>query len=207
VEIAYTWHGSATKTIEDAQSLETIFAAGGGPATVIYPTLLNKIVGTRFRLIRGYVGAQNANLAMQRGEVDGATSSYNTVSTTTDWLTTGKVNVLVQYSPDRHPNLSNVRTIGELVTTSEDKALFAFLTQASAVGRSIVAPPDVPQEIIEILRGAFDATMKDPQFLAELRQAKAEYDPLRGRELQRLVAQKTELSTANKERVQAARSE
>ncbi len=205
VEMVYTWHSSATKTIEDAQSRETILAAGGGPATVIYPTLLNKIIGTRFKIIRGYVGAQNANLAMQRGEVDGATSSYNTVSTTTDWLTTGKVNVLVQYSPDRHPNLSSVRTIGELATTSEDKALFAFLTQASAIGRSFVVPPDVPKERVEILRAAFDATVKDSQFLAELQQARAEYDPLPGESLQQLVAQKTELSLANIERVQAAR--
>lgn len=206
VEMGYVWHESATKTIEDAQIRETIMA-GAGPSGITYPLLLNNLVGTRFKLVRGYVGTQNSHLAMQRGEVDGTSSSYNTVRTTTDWLTTGKVNVLVQYAPARHPDLPHVPTVGDLAKTLEDKALFAFLTQASAIGRSFVAPPGVPADRIAALRTAFDATMKDPQFIAELNQAKAEYDPLPGDQLQLLVEHKTELSSANRERIRAIRRE
>jgi tripartite-type tricarboxylate transporter receptor subunit TctC len=207
VEMTYTSSVSATKTIEDAQNRVTILGAGGGPGTIIYPVLLNNLVGTRFKLIRGYGGTQNAHLAMERGEVEGATTSYNTVRTTTDWLATGKVNVLVQYAPARHSALPHVRTIEELAHNEEDKALFAFLTQASAIGRSFAAPPGVPQERLAILRAAFNATMRDSQFLVELAQAQAEYDPLPGEILQQVVSRRIELSPTNRQRVQTARRE
>ncbi len=206
VEMNYTWHASPTKTVEDAQNRQTIMASAG-PASITYPLLLNSIIGTQFKLVRGYLGTQNAHLAMQRGEVDGTSSSYNTVKTLTDWLMTKQVNVLVQYAPRRHRELPNVRTIGEFAKTPEDVALFRFLTQASDIGRSFVAPPGVSLDRVELLRAAFDATMSDPQFVSELKQARAEFDPLSGKDLQQMVAQRTALSPANKQRVHAARRE
>jgi tripartite-type tricarboxylate transporter receptor subunit TctC len=206
VEMAYTWHTSPTKTIEDAKRRETIMGASG-PATFVYPLLLNNIIGTRFKVVRGYQGGRELNLAMQRGEVEGTTTSFNTITTTTDWLTTGQLNILVQYAPERHPGLPNVPTVGELVSTPDDKELFSFLTQGSAVGRSFAAPPGVPREQVEILRAAFDATMKDPQFLAEIKQAKAEFDPMSGQNLQQLFERSTKLSPANRDRAQAVRRE
>lgn len=206
VEMAYTWHTSPTKTIDDAKGRETVMAAGG-PAAFVYPLLLNKIIGTRFKVIRGYQGTQNQNLAMQRGEVEGTTSSFNTVTTTTDWLKTGELNILVQYAPARHPGLPNVPAVGELVSAPEDQELFAFLTQGSAVGRSFAAPPGVPPEQVETLRSAFDATMKDPQLIAEIKQLKAEFDPMPGRDLQQLFERSTKLSAANRDRAQAIRRE
>jgi tripartite-type tricarboxylate transporter receptor subunit TctC len=206
VELAYTWHRSATKTIEDAQRRETVMATTG-PNTLTYPLLLNKLIGTRFKLVRGYVGTRNAQLALQRGEVDGMSGSYDTLKTGTDWLTTGKVNVLVQYERHRHPSLRQVRSVAELVGNSEDQALFAFLAQGSEIGRSLLAPPGVASEHVEALRAAFDATMTDSQFLAELKQAQAEYDPLPGRELQHLIERRMELTPTNKKRVQMARSD
>jgi tripartite-type tricarboxylate transporter receptor subunit TctC len=206
VEIAYTWHTSPTKTIEHAKRRETVMGASG-PATFVYPLLLNNIIGTRFKIVRGYQGGRELNLAMQRGEVEGTTTSFNTVTTTTDWLKTGQISILVQYAPQRHPGLPNVPTVGELVSAPEDQELFAFLTQGSAVGRSFAAPPGVPPEQVETLRSAFDATMKDPQLIAEIKQLKAEFDPMPGRDLQQLFERSTKLSAANRDRAQAIRRE
>lgn len=205
VEMSYTWHTSATKTIEDAQRRDTVMATTG-PNTLTYPLLLNKLLGTRFKLVRGYVGTRNAQLAMQRGEVDGMSGSYDTLRTSTDWLKTGKVNVLLQYERRRHPGLSHVRSIPELFANPEDRALFAFLAQGSEIGRSLLAPPGVPNEQVRALRAAFDATMTDSQFLAELKQAKAEHDPLPGKQLQHLIERRMELTPTNRKRVQMARS-
>jgi tripartite-type tricarboxylate transporter receptor subunit TctC len=204
VEMAYVWHTVPVKTIDDVKTRETILASAG-PSSIAYPLLLNAMIGTRFKLVRGYQGTQNTHLAMQRGEVEGTTSSVNTVRTTTDWLKTGMINILVQYAPERHRDLQNVPTVVELGKTAEDKALLGFLARASAVGRSFVAPPDVPPERLAVLRAAFDATMADPQFLAEIRQLKAEFDPMPGQQLQQLFGHGTELSPANRARVQAIR--
>jgi tripartite-type tricarboxylate transporter receptor subunit TctC len=204
VEMAYVWHTSPTKTIADAKTRETILASAG-PASIIYPLLLNQMIGTRFKLVRGYQGTQNTHLAMQRGEVEGTTSSVNTVKTTTDWLTGGEINVLVQYAPQRHAAIPNVPAVAELPATADDRALLSFLTRASAIGRSFVAPPGIAPEPLAALRTAFDATMRDPEFIADIRQLRAEFDPLPGAELQRLFEQ-GELSDANRERVKAARA-
>jgi tripartite-type tricarboxylate transporter receptor subunit TctC len=204
VEMAYVWHTVPVKTIDDVKTRDTILASAG-PSSITYPLLLNAMIGTRFKLVRGYQGTQYTHLAMQRGEVEGTTSSVNTVRTTTDWLQAGMINILVQYAPERHRELQNVPAVVELGRTAEDKALLSFLARASAVGRSFVAPPDVPPERLTILRAAFDATMADPAFVADTRQLKAEFDPLPGQQLQQLFGNNTELSAANRERAQAIR--
>jgi tripartite-type tricarboxylate transporter receptor subunit TctC len=206
VEIAYTWHSSAAKTMEDVKRRETVMSAAGPPGFV-FPHLLNKTIGTQFKIIRGYQGTKEANLAMERGETEGSTSSINTIVTTTDWMDSGKLNILVQYAPSRHPKLPDVPTVIELVSAPEDKTLFTFLTQGSAIGRSFAAPPGTPRQHVEALRAAFDQTMKDPLFLAEIEKTKAEFEPATGAQLQQMFGQRAGLSSANKERAQAARKE
>jgi tripartite-type tricarboxylate transporter receptor subunit TctC len=205
VEMAYVWHTVPVKTIEDAKGRETILASGG-PSSITFPLLLNEMIGTRFKLVRGYLGTQNTHLAMQRGEVEGATSSVNTVKTSTNWLTTGEINVLVQYAPQRHRELPDVPAVVELANTPEDQELLSFLVRASAVGRSFLAPPGVAETTLAALREAFDATMADPEFLADIRKLRAEFDPLPGKDLQQLLAQGNELSAANRQRVKAERT-
>jgi tripartite-type tricarboxylate transporter receptor subunit TctC len=204
VEMAYVWHTVPTKTIADAKTRETILASAG-PSSIIYPLLLNEMIGTRFKLVRGYQGTQNTHLAMQRGEVEGTTSSVNTVKTSTNWLSSHEINVLVQYAPQRHAELPDVPAVVELAQTADDKALLSFLARASAVGRSFVAPPGMAPEPLAALRAAFDATMTDPQFLADIGQLRAEFDPLPGKSLQHLFAHGAELSDTNRERVKTAR--
>ena len=105
VEMVYVWHTVPVKTIDDVKKRETILASAG-PASITYPLLLNDMIGTRFKLVRGYQGTQNTSLAMQRGEVDGATGSIVAVKTLSNWLTSGEINILTQYATKRHRELA-----------------------------------------------------------------------------------------------------
>jgi tripartite-type tricarboxylate transporter receptor subunit TctC len=205
VEVSYVWHTVPVKTIDDVKTRETLFAATG-PSSVIYPTLLNGMAGTRFKLIRGYPGTQDAHLAMQRGEVEGAMSSLNTLKTAAgDWLASGKINVIVQYALARHPDLADVPAVVELGKTPEDKRVLAFFATSATIGRSIVAPPDLAKDRLEMIRAAFDATMADEQFLADVRQAKSALEPLSGQELQKISERTVNLPAEERERARAAR--
>jgi tripartite-type tricarboxylate transporter receptor subunit TctC len=120
-----------------------------------------------------------------------------------NWLTDKQVNILVQMVPERHPDLADVPTIVELGKTAEDKAVMNFFAASGAVGRSIVAPSGVAPERLEMLRTAFHATMKDPQFLAEARQMKLDVEPMPGEELARIAERVVGIGAAEREQAQA----
>jgi tripartite-type tricarboxylate transporter receptor subunit TctC len=206
VEISYTWHTVPVRTMADLVNRETVFAATGGSSSV-YPELLNKIMGPRFKLIMGYLGTPAANLAMQRGEVEGATSSLNTIKLTRpDWLRDKTINVLVQYSLQRDRELPDVPAVVELAHTPADKTTLSFFASSGAIGRSIVAPPGLPEENLTAWRTAFIRTMHDPAFIAEAERIKLDLDPLPGGELQVLIQTAVSLSAADRQRIQAARA-
>jgi tripartite-type tricarboxylate transporter receptor subunit TctC len=183
IEIMYTWHTVPIRSVADLADRETILAIGslGG---AIHAHLLADAVGARFKLVRGYPGTQEIHLALERGEAEGAYSSLNTIRTMWGhWLRDKKINIILQTALERHPALPDVPTMIELGKTAEDKASIAFFAGSGAIGRSIVAPPELPEEERGVLRAAFQATMKDEQFLAEARQLNMDIDPLAGEEL------------------------
>jgi tripartite-type tricarboxylate transporter receptor subunit TctC len=205
VEVSYVWHDVPVDSIEDIKMRETIFA-GAGPGTVIYPLLLNSMIGTRFKLVRGFPGTQAAHLAMGRGEVEGASSSLTTLRTVArDWLDDHKIKIIMQHTLERSAQLPDVPTVVELGKTREDKAVLGFFASGSLIGRSFVAPPDLPADRLRLLRDAFDATMQDPQFLAEARQIKIEVDTLSGEALQQIVRQSLALPEGERERIRQFR--
>jgi tripartite-type tricarboxylate transporter receptor subunit TctC len=205
-EMAYVWHTVPVKTIDDLKTRETLFAAANA-STFVYPLLLNSMIGTRFKLIRGYPGTQETHLAMQRGEIEGATSSLNTVKIMTeDWLGTGKIKVLVQYGLERHPELANVPAVAELGRTPDDKAILTFFAKSAAIGRSVIVPPDMPADRLAVVRTAFDATMTDPQFLADAQRLRTDINPMPGAQLQELIKNSVRLSDDERERARAVRS-
>jgi tripartite-type tricarboxylate transporter receptor subunit TctC len=104
-----------------------------------------------------------------------------------DWLRDKFINILYQCALERHPDLADIPTDVELGRTEEDRKILAFYTSSAAVGRSIVAPPGVPPDRLNILRRAFDATIKDPEFLADIERAQQEFQPASGEELQKLI--------------------
>jgi tripartite-type tricarboxylate transporter receptor subunit TctC len=104
-----------------------------------------------------------------------------------DWLRNHRINVLYQCALERHPELPDVPTTVELGKTPEAKQILTFYTSSAAVGRSIVAPPGLPADRVKVLRTAFDAMVKDPEFLAEIERAQQEFQPASGEELRKLI--------------------
>ncbi len=203
IEIMYVWHTVPIRTPQDLASRETILAVGG-PAIALYAQFLTEAVGARFKLVRGYPGTQEVHLALQRGEVEAAYSSLNTIRTMWgQWLRDRTINMIVQTVPDRHPELPDVPSIVELGRTDEDRAVIAFFAAAGAVGRSVIAPPEIPTEHLETLRAAFAATMRDEQLLADARQQQMDIDPLPATELARLIERIVNIGPGERERVRS----
>jgi tripartite-type tricarboxylate transporter receptor subunit TctC len=184
-----TWYMSGVKTIEDAKRKEVTIGATGDGNSYIYPKVLNAVVGTKFKIIRGYPGGAEVNLAMEKGEVggrgDNAWGSWK--SSRPAWLAEHKISILVQIGLHRAPDLPDVPLLIELAHNPEDQALFKFLSEPAALGHPVVTSPDVPTERVNALRAAFDATIADPAFLAEAKRQKREINPLSGAEEERIV--------------------
>ena len=203
VEIMYTWHRVPARRIEDLAKRETVFGVAG-PLIAIYARLLNSAAGAQFKLVRGYKSTAEIHAALERGEVEGAYSSLSTVrSGWNHWLRDRQINILVQTVPERHPDLAEVPAIVEFGKTDEDKSVMGFFASGGAVGRSVVAPPGVAPAQLQMLRQAFGATMKDPQFLADARQLRLDVEPLAGEELGKIVERVVGISAGERERARA----
>jgi tripartite-type tricarboxylate transporter receptor subunit TctC len=188
-EVSLTFHTSKTKTIRDAIAHETTMAGtGAGSPSETYLKLLNEVAGTKFKLVGPYPASNDAMLAMERGEVDGAFTSYATLKAShQDWLRDNTINILVQYG-ERFADLPDIPYAVDLATTDEGRQLMAFYVSSEQIGRAFLAPPEMPADRIAVLRKAYDETMGDPQLLAEIGQSHSEFSPLSGDKLQRLVA-------------------
>jgi tripartite-type tricarboxylate transporter receptor subunit TctC len=187
--ITIFWHTSRIKTIADAMRMEsTIGATGVGSAVYIYPNMMNKILGTKFKIVSGYQGTAQTSLAMERGEVEGVTMGWFPVKTTKQqWVQQKKINFLVQFLAARHPDLPDVPAIVELARTPEEKQLFALFANDGEVGKAILAPPGVPAATVRVLRRAFDAMAKDPDYIVDADKLQLERDSMPGEKLQAMI--------------------
>jgi tripartite-type tricarboxylate transporter receptor subunit TctC len=191
VEVHFTWKTSKAKTIEDARQHEIpVAGTGAGSPSEGYPKLLNALAGTKFKIISGYPGSTQGMLAMERGEVDGGLTSWNTIKRTKqEWIQNKNINVLVQYALERHRELPDVPTLLDAVNTPEARAIMAFYVSGAEVGRSLLAPPGISADRVNVLRAAFDSMLKDPEFLAEIEKSGQEFQPASGEQVQKLIAQ------------------
>jgi tripartite-type tricarboxylate transporter receptor subunit TctC len=190
--VTVTWAASNVRTLQDAMTREvTLGATGAGSTTAVGPNIYNALLGTRFRIIQGYSGTGQINLAMQRGELDGhATSTWTSILTLLhDEVRDHKINVLIQTGPRKEPDLPDVPLLLDLVKDDPKKAAVAqFLSLPVSVARPFAAPPGVPDERVALLRRAFDATMQDPDFLDDARKARSEVEPTTGEATQAGIA-------------------
>lgn len=190
--VTVTWVTSNVKDLQDAMTREVVVGAtGAGSATVVGPTLYNSLLGTRFKIIQGYSGSGQINLAMQRGELDGhANSTWTSMQTMLhDELRDHKVNVLIQTGLRKETELPDVPLLSDLVRGDPRKeAIAQFLSLAGSIARPLAAPPGVPDDRVAVLRRAFDATMKDPEFLVEAHTQRSDVDPMTGEETQSAIA-------------------
>jgi tripartite-type tricarboxylate transporter receptor subunit TctC len=189
-EVTVIWHTSPTKTLADAMQRETTLAAtSAGSSSDSFPLLMNRLGGTRFKIIRGYSGITGTILAMERGETEGAHATVEQLLyAKKDWQRDKKASVLIQYTVARHPAFPDAPAIGEFGRTQLDKQVIALFAGTADIGRAMMAPPDVPAERIAVLRKAFDTMVKDPAFQQEIEQRSLEFGPASGAELQQHVA-------------------
>jgi tripartite-type tricarboxylate transporter receptor subunit TctC len=196
---------SAVKSISDAYQHEAVLAGTGRAATpTVYPSVLNKVLGLKFKIVVGYEGSIASFLAMERGEADGHSTSWDGIkSARGDWLTSRKVNVIVQYGIQRHPDLPDVPTSVELARDDDERQVLRIVANATEVGKMALTSPGVPPERVEALRRAFDATVVDPEYLADMNKLQLEVIPLKGEQIQKLAEEVGNVSPAILQRVKA----
>jgi tripartite-type tricarboxylate transporter receptor subunit TctC len=189
--VCATWHRSPARTIRAAREREIIVGAAGATSnTAVVPRVLNALVGTRFKVIAGYDPGSGLTLALERGEVEGICGlSWSTMKASRPhWIKDRLLNVVVQMGFDRLADLPDVPRALDLVSDAEKKQVLELILVRQEMGRPIAAPPGVPADRVAALRSGFDATMKDPDFLAEAERAQLEIDPLTGDQIETLVA-------------------
>jgi len=163
-------------------------ATGAGSTVVIYPSVMNSVLGTKFNLVMGYRGSGEAMLALARGEVDGHSTSLDALNAEhPEWLKDGQVRVLVQYSAVRHPTLPDVPTCFELAKTDEQRKILQAVMSSVEVGKMFFSAPGVPADRAEALRRGFDDMTRDPEFIADVAKARMDLIPMRGEDLSKLV--------------------
>jgi tripartite-type tricarboxylate transporter receptor subunit TctC len=188
--LVYTWHGSGIKRLEDAKTRE-VPLGGTGPSadSYIFPTLINALYGTKFKVINGYTGTGQINLAMERGEVMGrGGNTWASISSANKaWLDEKKINLLVQIGFKSEPELTDVPLLLDLVDTEEAKQIVTVVALPTALGYAHWVAPGVPKERIEALRAAYAETMNDPVFLEEAAKANMLIRPQSGAELENVA--------------------
>jgi tripartite-type tricarboxylate transporter receptor subunit TctC len=198
IEVQQLWHTSQAKTIADVKRIQVV-AAGTGPdsSSVVFPRILDEMLGMKFKVVPGYEGVSMVTLAMERGEVESIARPWALSKTVhPEWLKDKTIINLVQYTAERNAELAHVPAVVELAETPEQKAILSLYTSGSDIGRSILAPPGLPDAIVADARRAFDDTMHDPQLLADIKRNGLDFDPLSGARLQALVVEITRIDPA-----------
>jgi tripartite-type tricarboxylate transporter receptor subunit TctC len=190
VSVCVAWQTSGITKLEQVMQKE-LTVGGTGPAadTDQFPKVLNATINTRFKIIPGYPGGNDIDLAMERGEVMGRCgwSWSSVIATHKAWIDEKKINVLVQLSLGKHPDLPDVPLVMDFAKNDEEKQIFKLVFARQPMGRPFLAPPGVPADRIGALRKAFMDTMKDRDFLAEADKMKFEINPVSGDAVQGIV--------------------
>lgn len=192
------------RTIADLRNPETPLHVGNVGTDV--PAILREALGLSFRLVAGYKGSDDLELAFTRGEVDAHTTGWTSIQYRHgDWLKTNFIRPMIQFGRiDRLPALKDVPTARELATTPEDRALIEFAELPLLMARPFAAPPGVPADRLAILRTAFDKTVADKQYVAEGEKQKLELTPKSGAEVTKLLASIATVPTSVIERYKKA---
>lgn len=190
-QITWVWHTAPARNLDDLRSNVVRMGATTSSAdNYILPTLVNRLLGTRMQVVTGYIGQNEINLAVERGEVQGNNTGLSNITVNkADWLRDGKVRILLQYGTERLPALPDVPAAVELAGTEEDRALFRFYAVKFNMARPLAAPPEVPPGRLAALRAAFDATMKDPRYIEDAERIGLDVSPLSGGRIEALIRQ------------------
>ena len=191
--VTAVWHTSNIKTLDDAKRGDVVVGStGAGGIDAQTPRVYNALLGTRFKVVYGYEGGAQLNLAMERGEIEGrGTNTWPSYKATfAEAVRNHYLVPLVQIGLKKDPDLPDVPLFLDLVKGDPQKESIArFLSLTTAISRPLAAPPNVPADRLALLRQAFDATMHDPEFLEQAEKQQIDIDPMTGEELQSAIAQ------------------
>ena len=200
------WHTAPVQTLDDVRKREvTIAGTGPGSIAELIPLLTNALAGTKWKIISGYPASNEAMVAMERGEVQASSTSWTAIKVgKKDWLRDKKIRIILQTAPERAHDLQDAPSLTELGNSPEDKQVFDLYASGSAIGRALMGPPEIPADRVKLLRDAFQATMQDPEFLAEAAKLEVDVEPLTGEALAALVRKTLALPDSVRLRAEAA---
>jgi hypothetical protein len=186
----YVWHTSGIRSVEDATRRTVVMGAtGAGSYTIIYPTVMNSLIGTRFKLVTGYQSTAEVGLAMERGEIEGrAGNNFNSLkSENGELLRTGKINLIAQVGLTRDAEFPQVPLLTDFARSEDDRRILRLISTDVVIGRPFVTSPGVPAERVALLRRAFDAMMRDPAYIEDSRKANIDVSATDGATIQSIV--------------------
>jgi tripartite-type tricarboxylate transporter receptor subunit TctC len=199
------WHAAPVQTIEGAKTKEVIMAAAQGTGTGSNVILaLNHLVGTKFALVKGYKSVSESSLAMERGEVQGISSTSREFLESRGWLSNKNVTLLYVIGLVRDSKIPDARTIPEFASNEADREVLNTIASESEIGRAILAPPNVPADRLDALRKAFTALVNDPDYIREAARRNIEIDALDGTTVQQMVVKAMSITPDIAERTRRA---
>jgi tripartite-type tricarboxylate transporter receptor subunit TctC len=186
--VCFTWKAIGIKGWSDFLQRESLKFGNTGIGTSAYvdDRMLSELFGVKIHQVQGYPGSADKRLAIERGELDGDCGSWTSLPD--DWLRDDKVTLLIRFSHTRLPDMPpTLAFAGDLLSDPKKKQIFDLLTAAALIGRPFIAPQNVPPDRIAALRAAFDATMKDPEFLADAQKQRMTVTPMAGAEVEAAI--------------------
>ena len=192
IDAVTVFHTAKAQTIEDAKKTELVLGASGAAGSMAtYPTFINNVLGTKFKIVMGYQGGNDVLVAMERGEVDGPGnrpwSTWKVIRP--QWVKDGLITPLVQLSLKKASELPDVPLLIDLARNEQEREMFYFLSSHTPMEQPFVGPPQLPPALLATYPFAFTAMYNDRDFLADASQEFGmELEPHSGAEVQQIVA-------------------
>jgi tripartite-type tricarboxylate transporter receptor subunit TctC len=190
----YVWKATGVTSVEDAKKKQVLMGGtGAGSYTTLYPLIMNYVLGTKFKVVSGYTSTAEIRLAMERGEVEGrAGNNFNSLKAeNADWVREGKIALVAQVGLERDPEFSSVPLMIEFARNDDERKILRLFSADVVIGRPFLTAPGVPAERVAILRKAFAAMTKDPDYLKDSAQAGLDVSLVEGEKIQKIVEELT----------------
>jgi tripartite-type tricarboxylate transporter receptor subunit TctC len=204
-QVTWVWHTAPANSVDDLRTHVIVMGATTASAdNAILPLLMNALIGTKMRVVTGYTGQNDINIAAERGEVQGNNTGLSNLTVNrADWMRDNKVRILIQYGTERLAVLKDVPTAIELASGDTDKAVLRFYALKFNMARPLATPPELPADRVAALQAGFEATMKDEKYLADARKIGLDTNWLGAADLTAQVRQIAETPQAVVDRLRA----
>jgi hypothetical protein len=191
VAVTLAWHTAPHKTTKDLFDKELIVGGITGVDPETTPRLYNTLIGTKFKIVNGYSSTAQIALAIERGEVQGiADWSWSSLKAVRPrWLAEKQVTLLMQGALKNEPELGSLPNAMDFIKNDADRQVLELHFTQKTAARPLVMPPEVPADRVALLRKAFEALAKDPEFLADINKANMEFNFVPGQQIDKIVAQ------------------